>query len=108
MTPISKLFDQRGVVAKHLAVQLGVSRPLISQWRTGTPIPADRVPAVEAYTGIPRYLLRPDLWKPGENNLSVEEAMKEAAAATRRFQKLRIRLKSLAAEADALAKELSL
>lgn len=42
-----------------LARRLGISQPSVSGW---TRIPADRVAAVEAATGIERSILRPDLY----------------------------------------------
>ena len=43
-----------------LARRIGVSQPAIPGWKR---IPPDRVLAVEAATGIPRTLLRPDLYR---------------------------------------------
>lgn len=45
-----------------LARRLGVSQPSISEWSR---IPAERVAAVEAVTGIARGVLRPDLFAEG-------------------------------------------
>jgi TorA maturation chaperone TorD len=42
-----------------LARGLGISQPSVSNWQR---IPADRVIAVEALTGVPRATLRPDLY----------------------------------------------
>jgi TorA maturation chaperone TorD len=42
-----------------LARGLGVSQPAVSNWQK---IPAERVLAVEAHTGVPRTVLRPDLY----------------------------------------------
>jgi TorA maturation chaperone TorD len=44
-----------------LAKGLGVSQPAVSAW---TRVPAERVSAVEALTGVPREELRPDLFGP--------------------------------------------
>ena len=45
-----------------LARLVGMKNPqAISQWRR---VPPERVPAIEAATGIPRHVLRPDLWDP--------------------------------------------
>lgn len=46
---------------RALARLLGVSQPTVSGWRR---VPADRVLAVEALTGIDRTVLRPDLYPP--------------------------------------------
>jgi TorA maturation chaperone TorD len=43
----------------ELARRLGVSQPSVSNWDR---VPAERVPAVEAATGIERAVLRPDLY----------------------------------------------
>jgi TorA maturation chaperone TorD len=42
-----------------LARGLGISQPAVSNWQR---IPAERVLAVEALTGVPRTVLRPDLY----------------------------------------------
>jgi TorA maturation chaperone TorD len=49
-----------------LARKLGIAQPSVSNW---TRIPAERVVAVEAVTGIDRALLRPDLYgqRPGHD-----------------------------------------
>lgn len=44
-----------------LAAAIGLTRAAVFQWRR---VPADRVIAVEAATGIPRARLRPDLYAP--------------------------------------------
>jgi TorA maturation chaperone TorD len=43
----------------ELARRLGISQPSVSNWDR---VPAERVPAVEAVTGIERAVLRPDLY----------------------------------------------
>lgn len=43
----------------ELARRVGVSQPSVSNWRR---VPAERVLAVEAATGVPRAKLRPDLY----------------------------------------------
>src|SRR5215510_3779222 len=44
----------------ELARKIGISQPSISNW---TRVPADRVRAVEAATGVNRTILRPDLYQ---------------------------------------------
>jgi TorA maturation chaperone TorD len=44
-----------------LARSLGITQPSVSSWRQ---IPAARVLEVEALTGVPRAVLRPDLYRP--------------------------------------------
>lgn len=47
-----------------LARAMGRSPQVISHWhRKLGRIPAEHVPAVERVTGIPRFLLRPDLYE---------------------------------------------
>lgn len=42
---------------------VGVSRPAISYHvAKGTPVPAEWCRTIEEDTGIPRHVLRPDLW----------------------------------------------
>ena len=43
----------------ELARKIGISQPSVSNW---TRVPADRVPLVEAVTGVNRKILRPDLF----------------------------------------------
>ncbi len=44
----------------ELARRLGISQPSVSNWDR---IPAERVLAVEAITGVSRTVLRPDLYE---------------------------------------------
>lgn len=48
------------ILAKHL----GVPQSLISYWlnKAKRGVPAERVPAIEDITGIPRHELRPDIY----------------------------------------------
>ena len=46
----------------ELARQIGISQPSVSNW---TRVPAERVIAVEAATGVDRAVLRPDLYGEG-------------------------------------------
>lgn len=48
----------------ELARRIGISQPSVSNW---TRIPAERVLAVEAVSGVPRATLRPDLY--GESSM---------------------------------------
>jgi DNA-binding transcriptional regulator YdaS (Cro superfamily) len=45
---------------RELARRLGISPSALLQWHR---IPADRLVQIEAVTGIPRELLRPDLYR---------------------------------------------
>ena len=55
-----------------LARALGVSQPAVSTWRR---VPAERVLAVEALTGVSRAVLRPDLYSmtPEMNEIDIDE-----------------------------------
>ena len=58
LTGMDRLRSQRGLMAK-LAATLGISRSAVAMWKE---VPAERVVAVEAATGIPRQSLRPDIF----------------------------------------------
>ncbi len=47
----------------ELARQIGISRQAIHLWQRAGQIPAEYVVAIEAATGIPREMLRPDLYR---------------------------------------------
>jgi TorA maturation chaperone TorD len=51
----------------ELARRVGISQPSVSNWDR---IPAERVLAVEAATGVARHVLRPDLY---DNRVAVDE-----------------------------------
>lgn len=55
---LNSAIDAAGGVAQ-LARKLGIAQPSVSNWNR---VPAERVIAVEAATGIPRAKLRPDLF----------------------------------------------
>ena len=57
-----------------LARALGISQPAVSNWQK---IPAERVLAVEAITGVSRSLLRPDLYPMDEPDRPGEGAIDE-------------------------------
>lgn len=46
---------------KRLAEAIKIKQPSVSAWRQ---VPAERVLAVEAVTGVSRYDLRPDIYGP--------------------------------------------
>lgn len=53
--------DARGEISPSaLAPKIGLTPQAVSLWRR---VPAERVVAVEAATGIPRERLRPDLYR---------------------------------------------
>jgi TorA maturation chaperone TorD len=56
---------------RALAQKIGISQPSVSNW---TRVPAERVSAVEAVTGVSRAILRPDLFAPStEPTAEVDE-----------------------------------
>jgi TorA maturation chaperone TorD len=55
---LERAIDAAGGVAQ-LARKIGIAQPSVSNWRT---VPAQRVIAVEAATGVSRKVLRPDLY----------------------------------------------
>lgn len=54
----------------ELARRIGISQPAVTNWER---VPAERVLAVEAATGVPRMRLRPDLYGETEPAAGVEE-----------------------------------
>ena len=68
--------------ASELARRIGISQPSVSNWSR---VPADRVVAVESATGVPRAVLRPDLYTTGGNlpdDTDVARAQEYALLAT--------------------------
>jgi DNA-binding transcriptional regulator YdaS (Cro superfamily) len=61
-TEIEKLVDEFG--AYRLAQAVGVKHPSIHSWVRHGRVPAGRVIAVEAATGVSRHRLRPDVYGP--------------------------------------------
>jgi DNA-binding transcriptional regulator YdaS (Cro superfamily) len=64
--PVKLAAEKAGGIVK-LSLALGLSRGAASQWRR---IPAERVLEVERVTGIPREILRPDLYPVQQNYTS--------------------------------------
>lgn len=60
MNGMDLIRSQRGLIS-WLAPRLRLSQSSISMWQR---IPAERAHEIERLTGIPRHLLRPDLWTP--------------------------------------------
>jgi transcriptional regulator with XRE-family HTH domain len=64
--PLHKYRTQAGLRLEDVGAKLGVNRSTIFRWETGEiRIPAERLPDLERVTGIPRYVLRPDLFLGG-------------------------------------------
>ncbi|WP_291863522.1 molecular chaperone TorD family protein [Bradyrhizobium sp.] len=58
-----------------LARGIGIAQPSVSAWSR---IPAERVLAVETLTRVHRYILRPDLYGPSENQVTSKPEKSEA------------------------------
>lgn len=58
-----------------LAAHLGITRQAVEQW---TCVPAERVLAVERFTGVSRYQLRPDIYGPPPTTPKVRAAYQPA------------------------------
>lgn len=56
---LEKAFSQ--IKRRHLALKLGITAQAISQWDR---VPVERVLSVERLTGVPRHVLRPDIYPP--------------------------------------------
>ena len=54
----------------ELARHIGISQPSVSNWNR---VPAERVVAVEAVTGVARAVLRPDLYRERHAESDVDE-----------------------------------
>jgi TorA maturation chaperone TorD len=66
---LERAIDAAGGVAQ-LARKIGIAQPSVSNWNT---VPAQRVIAVEAATGVSRKVLRPDLYgEPGVTDDAVD------------------------------------
>jgi len=61
MNPISKAAEKAGGQAA-LAKLLGISSQAVNRMCTTGRVPAERVLAIEAATGVTRHELRPDLY----------------------------------------------
>lgn len=55
-----------------LAAKLKISQQAVQQWVAKGVVPAKRVLAVEAASGVPRYKLRPDLYPASKGAWSVK------------------------------------
>lgn len=62
-TPLQQAIRAAGSQQK-LADQLGIRSASISEWKLRDKVPAERVLAIEAATGVSRHDLRPDVFGP--------------------------------------------
>jgi TorA maturation chaperone TorD/DNA-binding transcriptional regulator YdaS (Cro superfamily) len=79
---LARAIDKAGGVAE-LARKIGIAQPSVSNWNR---VPAQRVIAVEAATGVSRRDLRPDLYD--ESELAVAEHVVDPVDAGRAHQYL--------------------
>lgn len=61
MDPLTRAISAAGGVT-NLAHALGVRQSVVGNWRGRGRVPAERVLAIEALTGVSRYDLRPDVF----------------------------------------------
>jgi TorA maturation chaperone TorD len=76
---LDRAIDAAGGIAQ-LARKIGIAQPSVSNWNR---VPAQRVIAVEAATGVPRKQLRPDLYPDLCSEPAVEDAAVDAVDAAR-------------------------
>lgn len=72
-TPIERAIDAAGS-QQALADLLGIKGPSVYEWRQRGQVPAGRVLAIEAATGVSRHDLRPDVFGPAPANDDREAA----------------------------------
>ena len=61
---LKELFRERRIRQGDVADLTGRSDAAVSDWVNGVrPIPAEQAVKVADFTGIPRHILRPDLWE---------------------------------------------
>lgn len=84
-----------------LARKLGIAQPSVSNWSR---VPAERVIAVEAATGVPRTVLRPDLYGPQPASPSSQDDIADIEIARARQYGLLAVLLARAPDAALLAR----
>lgn len=58
---LKHMLQERGLTLTKVAQLCSVDKATVTRWAQGK-VPAERVPAISALTGIPRHELRPDLY----------------------------------------------
>lgn len=58
---INELQQRSGMTQREIAQALGITQPSVSKWRKAVPI--ERCADIERVTGIPRNVLRPDIFE---------------------------------------------
>lgn len=71
---MARIRAERGLIFR-IARALGISRNAVGKWKR---VPAERVLAIEAFTGISRHDLRPDLY-PRPYAVNVNEKLSSAS-----------------------------
>lgn len=61
VSPLTSYRAALGIKQAALAKKFGVQPPALSKWERNR-VPAERVLMIEKVTGIPRHLLRPDIY----------------------------------------------
>lgn len=84
-----------------LARRLGIAQPSVSNWSR---VPAERVIAVEAATGVHRAVLRPDLYGPQPGSTSAQDDIADIEIARARQYGLLAVLLARAPDANLLAR----
>lgn len=95
---LDRAINAAGGVAQ-LARKIGISQPSVSNW---SKVPAQRVIAVEAATGVPRSELRPDLYSEHSERALLKEPIDPVDAARAREYALLATLLSAAPSKDLL------
>lgn len=62
--PLKELFLSKGFKLAQIARAIEVDKATMTRWMQSR-IPAERVREIEQITGVPRQVLRPDLWSAG-------------------------------------------
>ena len=72
ITPIERAVRAAGS-QQALADALGIRAPSVHEWRKNNRVPAERVLAVEAISGVSRHELRPDIYGPAPGDDALAE-----------------------------------
>jgi plasmid maintenance system antidote protein VapI len=79
--PIDDVLAEYGVTSYDLAVSLGLSVEAVRTWRRGTRrITPEAARLTEQRFGVPKHLLRPDLWEPSPPPVKRRRRTSETAA----------------------------
>lgn len=80
MNALDRAIEAAGGVSS-LANTIGLKQNVVSNWRLRGQVPAERVLAVEAATGVSRHDLRPDVFGEAPDELRRTPAANEGDAA---------------------------